>query len=77
MQFAKDGTFTECECTKGAVPDMLVPSKIRSFVAREFPDRTVVRIEHDSKLYEVVLDNGVELCFNSSFRLIDIDTVEL
>lgn len=77
MQFAKDGAFTECECTKGAVPDMLVPSKIRSFVVREFPDRSVVRIEHDSKLYEIVLDNGVELCFNSSFRLIDIDTVEL
>ncbi len=73
MQFAKDGTFTECECTKGAVPDMLIPSKIRSFVAKEFPGRIVTRIEHDSKLYEISLDNGVELCFNSSFRLIDID----
>ena len=73
MQFAKDGTFTECECTKGAVPDILIPSKIRTFLAKEFPGRTVTRIEHDSKLYEIVLDNGIELCFNSSFRLIDID----
>ena len=75
MQFSKDGAFTECECTKSAVPDMLIPQKIRSFVAKEFPGRTVMRIEHDSKLFDVVLNNGDELTFNSSYRLIDVDHV--
>lgn len=73
MQFSKDGTFTECECTKGSVPDVLVPGKIREFIAKEFPDREIRRLEHDSKLFEILLDNGDELSFNSSYRLIDID----
>lgn len=73
MQFSKDGSFTECECTKSAVPDMLIPEKIRSFLEKEFPGRIVMRIEHDSKLFEILLNNGDELSFNSSYRLIDID----
>ena len=66
MQFSKDGNFTECECTKGTVPDILIPAKIRAFVAKEFPGRSIRRIEHDNKLFEVLLDNGDELSFNSS-----------
>ena len=73
LQFAKDGSFTECECTKGPVPSMLVPSKISTLVAKEFPNNEIRRIEHDSKLYEITLDDLTELCFNSAFRLIDID----
>ena len=73
LQFSKDGSFTECECTDGTVPAVLIPSKIRDFLAKEFPGREVKRIEHDRKLYELLLDNGDELSFNSSYRLIDID----
>ena len=73
LQFSKDGTLTECECTKEAVPAVLIPAKIKDFMAREFPDKEIRRFEHDSKLYELLLDNGDELSFNSSFRLIDID----
>jgi hypothetical protein len=73
MQFNKDGKFTECECTKSAVPDMLVPQKIRSYLGDEFPDRKVMRIEHEGKLFDIMLDNGYELTFNSSYRLVDID----
>ena len=73
LQFSKDGTLTECECTKGAVPSVLIPARIKDFMAQEFPDREIRRFEHDSKLYELLLDNGDELSFNSSYRLIDID----
>ena len=73
LQFSKDGTLTECECTKEAVPAVLIPAKIKDFMSREFPDREIRRFEHDSKLYELLLDNGDELSFNSSYRLIDID----
>ena len=77
LQFSKDGTFTECDCTSsGQVPDVLIPSKIRAFMSKEFDGRKIKRIEHDSKLYELLLDNGVELSFNSAFRLIDIDRAE-
>lgn len=73
MQFSKDGTFTECECSKGAVPAVLIPDKIKEFMAKEFPGREIRRFEHDSKLYELLLDNGDELSFNSAYRLIDVD----
>ena len=76
LQFSKDGSLTECECTKGAVPDVLVPAKIREILAKEFPGREIRRFEHDSKLYEIILDDGTELSFNSSYRLIDIDLVK-
>jgi hypothetical protein len=77
LQFSKEGNFTECECTDTAVPSVLIPSKIREFLEKEFPDREIRRIEHDNKLFELLLDNGYELSFNSSYRLIDIDrTIE-
>lgn len=76
MQFSKDGSFTECECSKSAVPDILIPEKIRTFIEKEFPESIVMRIEHDSKLFEVLLNNGVELSFNNSYRLVDIDRAE-
>ena len=55
---------------------MLVPEKIRAYVGSEFPGRKVMRIEHDGKLFDILLDNGYELTFNSSYRLIDIDVPE-
>lgn len=76
MQFSKDGSFTECECIDSAVPDILIPEKIRAFISKEFPGRFVMRIEHDSKLFELLLDNGYELTFNSAYRLIDVDKAQ-
>ena len=75
MQFTKEGNFTECVCTDTAVPSVLIPSKIRDFLGKEFPGREVRRIEHDNKLFELLLDNNYELSFNSSYRLIDIDVI--
>ena len=74
LQFSKDGTFTECDCTDSYVPEILIPQKIRTVIDREFPGRKVKRIEHDSKIYELTLDNGDELSFNRSYKLIDIDS---
>ncbi len=76
LQFSKDGSFTECEVTNGEVPSKLIPEKIRKQVKAEFPERKVMCLEHDNKLYELRLDNGDELSFNSSYRLIDIDRFE-
>ena len=77
MQFSKEGAFTECECTdEGGVPSVLIPSKIREVLDQEFKGWKVKRLEHDGKLFELLLDNGYELSFNSSYRLIDIDKVE-
>lgn len=75
MQFTKEGNFSECVCEEGGVPSVLIPAKIRELLDKEFPGRLVKRIEHDNKLFELLLDNNYELSFNSSYRLIDIDRV--
>ncbi len=77
LQFSKDGKFTQCECTgKRAIPSVLVPDRIAEYVEKGFKDHRIMNLEHDSKLWEVVLDNGVELDFNESFRLVDVDSNE-
>lgn len=75
LQFSKDGKFTQCECSgKRAVPQVLVPGRITEYVEKNYKGHKVMNLEHDSKLWEVVLDNGVELDFNESFRLVDVDS---
>ena len=77
VQFNKEGAFTECECIEdGVIPTILIPAKIREFLDKEFKGVGVKRIEHDNKLFELLLENGYELSFNSAYRLIDIDKVE-
>ena len=38
-----------------------------------YPDAFIKEVEHDDRLYEIILSNGFELTFNSSLKLIDID----
>jgi hypothetical protein len=73
IQFNKEGKWTEIKCNKHAVPDNFVPYKIKEVISTSFSENYVTEIEHDDKLYEIVLDNKIELTFNSSCRLIDID----
>jgi len=73
LQFAKNGNCTEVKCKKHAVPDALVPSRIREYVGNYYAGNEIRSIEHDGKLYEVILDDKAELTFNSSFRLISIE----
>ena len=37
------------------------------------PEAKILKIERDSKTYEVKLNNQLELEFNKAFQLIDID----
>lgn len=76
MQFSKDGKFTECVCKDTEVPSVLIPEKIRNVIHAEFPNNEVREIEHDGKLYELLLDNGTSVSFNSAMRLVDIDYAE-
>ncbi len=74
LQFDNHGSCTEVDCINKEVPAGIVPSKISEYVKSSYPDAIIVKIEHDTKLYEVDLNNGYELTFNASFRLVDVDT---
>ena len=42
-------------------------------VSKHYPEAKILKIERDSKTYEVKLNNQLELEFNKAFQLIDID----
>lgn len=73
VQFNKSGKWIEITCKKTPIPDGIVPAKITAFVEKNYPDNHIEKIEHNERIYEVDLDNGMEIVFNKSFRPIDIN----
>lgn len=73
IEFDKNGNWEEVKCKFSVVPNGIVPEKIREQLSKRFPDAKVLKIERDSKGYEVELDNKLEVKYNSSFQLTDID----
>ena len=73
VEFDRNGVWTNVDCKYTAVPDGIVPDKIAGYVKGHFPGVKVIQIEKDDRRYEVELSNGVELTFNNSFKLLDVD----
>lgn len=74
IEFDKNGLWKEVICTHSdAVPAGIIPVSISRYVAEKYAGMKIVRIEQDKKDYEVKLSNGLELKFDRSFNLIDID----
>lgn len=73
VEFDKNGNWEEVKCKFSVVPNGIVPEKIREQLSKQFPTAKVLKIERDSKGYEIELDNKLEVKFNKSFQLTDID----
>lgn len=73
IQFENDGRLEKIDVRNGAVPAGIVPSQILKVVKAHYPDAFVREYEVGRKTYEVKLSNRMELEFNSSFVLIEID----
>lgn len=73
VEFDKKGEWTEVDCKYGSVPGAVVPAAIQKYVASNYQDAKILKIERDNKDYEVKLSNRTELKFDLKFNLIDID----
>ncbi len=73
VEFFKDGEWKEVDCRYTAMPEGIVPLRIAEYVADNYPSQTVVKIDRDKREYEVKLSEGLELTFDTSFNLTDID----
>lgn len=73
IQFENDGSLDKIETRDGDVPEVLIPEKIREYVKKNYPHVTYKEYEVGTRSYEVKLSNKLELKFNSSFVLIEID----
>ncbi len=73
IEFDSKGQWRDIECRQSRVPAALIPAAIANFVKKNYPQTTILKIERDRRSYEIELSNRLELKFNNSFQLIDID----
>lgn len=72
VDFDRRGDWKDIDVRAG-VPTEIVPEAIRNHIAANFPDRTVRGISRDRRDWEVELDRGLELTFDTKFRLRELD----
>ena len=72
LQFTNGGALEKIEA-KAGVPEGIVPVQIVEYVKANYPIALVVEYEVGRKTYEVKLSNRLDIKFNSSFRVIEID----
>lgn len=73
VDFDRNGDWTGIDCRNMAVPDVLLPKSILSYVKSKYPKLFIERIEKKSRGYEVELSNDLELEFDKSGNFKKID----
>ncbi|MGM9832361.1 MAG: PepSY-like domain-containing protein [Candidatus Limisoma sp.] len=72
VDFDRRGDWTEVEC-RPEVPVAIVPAQIIKLVQNNYPEAKIIKIDRDSRGYEVELSSRLELKFDKDFNLVDID----
>ena len=73
IEFDKSGNWKDIECYSSKVPAEAVPAQISSYISKNYPGKSVIKIERHRSVYEVKLNNGMEIEFNRNFQVIDVD----
>ena len=75
IEFNNAGKWTSVDCKTREVPQELILKPIRNYVAKNFPDVKIVKIEKDLVGFEVELSDGVEVKFDrlGNFKSVDMD----
>lgn len=73
LEFTKKGNWKEVDCRYSEVPSAIVPAPIKNYINENYSGSRVLKIERDSRGYEVKLSNKLELKFNNDFKIVDID----
>ncbi len=73
IEFDKNGNWKDIECYSGKVPNDAVPAQISSYISQHYPGKSVIKIERHRSVFEVKLNNGMEIEFNRNYQVIDVD----
>ncbi len=73
IEFDKNGNWKDIECYNSKVPNEAVPAQISTYISQNYPGKSVIKIERHRSVYEVKLNNGMEIEFNRNFQVIDMD----
>lgn len=73
LEFDSKGAWTEVNCKYSTVPTEIIPVAIKTYVTQHYPETKIIKIEKDTRDYEVELSNRWEIKFDKKFNVIDID----
>ena len=73
IEFGKNGQWREIDCKSSPIPQRAIPEEIGRYVSSNYPDHFACEIDRDKRGCEVKLNNGIELKFDSRFRLVGVD----
>lgn len=73
IDFNNDGSWTEIDCGRSAVPSGLLLPAITQYVAKNFKGAKIVQVEVNRNSYEVELSTGVDLKFDRAGNFLKID----
>lgn len=73
IEFQNNGSLEKISSSQDGIPAQIIPARIREYVRHHYPGAAYVEYEVGRKTYEVTLSNRMELKFNSSFAVVEID----
>lgn len=74
VEFDKGGNWKDIDCSYSEVPAELIPAAIKTYVSKNYPNLKIDKIEKESRgKTSIELSNDLELLFDSSYNLINID----
>ena len=77
IEFRLNNEWKKVDCEHStvstAVPTTLVPEQITAYVNASFPGAVIKKLEKKFRGWEIELNNGLELKFNNSFKVMEID----
>lgn len=73
IEFNRSGDWKDIECYNSKVPNEAVPAQIGSYISQNYPGKSIIKLERHRSVYEVKLNNGLEVEFNRNFQLIGVD----
>ncbi|MCM1034997.1 MAG: PepSY-like domain-containing protein [Paludibacter sp.] len=73
VDFNTAGEVEKVESKFSAVPDGLVPAKIRNYVQTKFANNFITEYKKEWRKYEIELNNGLDLIFNKNMDFVGID----
>ena len=73
VEFRRNGEWKDVDCKYSALPAGIVPDMLTKAVASRYPNAKIVKIDRDSRDYELELDNGLDLRFDLKGNLLEID----
>lgn len=73
LEFNGNGEWKDFDCRQCVVPAELIPATIQAYIAANMPGEQVKKLEKNRRDYELKMSNGLELKFDLSGNLVEVD----